>query len=149
MPSPIRCGIAFFPPNWIDLELAAYAEDLGFDALWIGEHIAFHIPTFDAVTAMAAVAARTTRIGIGIAALLLPLRPAAAVAKAVATLDVISGGRVRRGLASGANFPRNLKRSVCPCKGVANGRMKRSPFCGRYGRQARPHIRGALSNLKT
>ena len=46
----IRCGVALFPPNWVDLELAAYAETLGFDALWIGEHIAFHIPTFDALT---------------------------------------------------------------------------------------------------
>ncbi|WP_179136928.1 LLM class flavin-dependent oxidoreductase [Candidatus Entotheonella palauensis] len=109
MPSSIRCGVAFFPPNWIDLELAAYAETLGFDALWIGEHIAFHIPTFDAVTAMAAVAARTTRIGIGIAAMLLPLRPAAAVAKAISTLDVISGGRVRLGVGVGGEFPKEFE----------------------------------------
>lgn len=109
MPSQMRCGVAFFPPNWIDLELAAYAETLGFDALWIGEHIAFHIPTFDAITAMAAVAARTTRIGIGIAALLLPLRPAAAVAKAISTLDVISGGRVRLGVGVGGEFPKEFE----------------------------------------
>ncbi len=116
MLSPIRCGVAFFPPNWIDLELAAYAETLGFDALWIGEHIAFHIPTFDAVTAMAAVAARTTHIGIGIAALLLPLRPAAAVAKAVATLDVISGGRVRLGVGVGGEFPKEFEAVGVPLK---------------------------------
>ncbi len=109
MPLPIRCGVAFFPPNWIDLELAAYAESLGFDGLWIGEHIAFHIPTFDAITAMAAVAARTTRIGIGIAAMLLPLRPAAAVAKAIATLDVISNGRVRLGVGVGGEFPKEFE----------------------------------------
>jgi len=81
MSEPIKCGVAFFPPNWIDLAAAVYAEELGFDALWIGEHIVFHIPTFDALTAMAAVAACTTTIGIGVSAVLLPLRPAAAVAK--------------------------------------------------------------------
>ncbi len=86
MDQHLRYGVAFFPPNWVDLELAAYAETLGFDTLWIGEHIAFHVPTFDALTTMAAVAARTTTIGIGVAAVLLPLRPAAAIAKAATTL---------------------------------------------------------------
>lgn len=109
MTFPIRFGVAFFPPNWIDLELAVHAESLGFDGLWIGEHIAFHIPTFDAVTAMAAVAARTTHIDIGIAAMLLPLRPAVAVAKAVATLDVISQGRVRLGGGVGGEFPKEFE----------------------------------------
>jgi probable F420-dependent oxidoreductase len=109
MREKIRCGVAFFPPNWVDLDLAAYAETLGFDALWIGEHIAFHIPTFDALTAMAAVAARTTRIGIGIAAVLLPLRPAAVIAKAAATLDIISGGRLRLGVGVGGEFPKEFE----------------------------------------
>jgi probable F420-dependent oxidoreductase len=109
MSDAIRCGVAFFPPNWIDLELAAYAEALGFDALWIGEHIAFHVPTFDALTAMAAVAACTTRIGIGAAAVLLPLRPAAAIAKAAATLDVLSGGRLRLGVGVGGEFPKEFE----------------------------------------
>lgn len=109
MPEDLRCGIAFFPPNWIDLELAGYAEGLGFEALWIGEHLAFHVPTFDALTAMAAVAARTTRIGIGVAAVLLPLRPAAAIAKAATTLDIISKGRLRLGVGVGGEFPKEFE----------------------------------------
>lgn len=109
MSTPIRCGIAFFPPNWVDLELATYAESLGFDTLWIGEHLAFHIPAFDALTTMAAVAARTTRIGIGVAAVLLPLRPAAAIAKAAATVDIISGGRLRLGVGVGGEFPKEFE----------------------------------------
>jgi probable F420-dependent oxidoreductase len=104
----IRWGVAFFPPNWIDLELAAYAETLGCDTLWIGEHLVFHVPTFDALTAMAAVAARTTHIGIGVAAVLLPLRPAAAIAKAATTLDIISGGRLRLGVGVGGEFPQEF-----------------------------------------
>ena len=116
MQKPIRCGVAFFPPNWVDLELAAYAETLGFDALWIGEHLAFHIPTFDALITMAAVAARTTRIGIGVAAVLLPLRPAAAIAKAATTLDIISGGRLRLGVGVGGEFPKEFELVGVPLK---------------------------------
>ena len=109
MPAGLRVGVAFFPPNWLDLDLAAYAESLGFDTLWIGEHIVFHLPTFDALTAMAAVAARTTRIGIGVAVVLLPLRPAAAIAKAATTLDIISGGRLRLGVGVGGEFPKEFE----------------------------------------
>ena len=112
----IRCGVALFPPNWVDLELAAYAETLGFDALWIGEHIAFHIPTFDALTTMAAVAARTTRIDIGVAAVILPLRPAAALAKAATTLDVLSGGRLRLGVGVGGEFPKEFEAVGVPVR---------------------------------
>jgi probable F420-dependent oxidoreductase len=105
----LRWGVAFFPPNWIDLDLAAYAETLGCDTLWIGEHLTFHVPTFDALTAMAAVAARTRRIGIGVAAVLLPLRPAAAIAKAATTLDILSGGRLRLGVGVGGEFPKEFE----------------------------------------
>jgi probable F420-dependent oxidoreductase len=112
----IRCGVAFFPPNWVDLELAAYAETLGFDTLWSGEHIAFHIPTTDAMTTMAAVAARTSRIGIGVGAVLLPLRPAAVIAKAATTLDIISGGRLRLGVGVGGEYPKEFEAVGVPLK---------------------------------
>jgi probable F420-dependent oxidoreductase len=71
----------------------------------VSEHIVFHVPTFDAVTAMAALAARTTRIRIGSAVVLLPLRPPAAVAKAVATLDIIANGRITFGVGVGGEYP--------------------------------------------
>lgn len=109
-----RVGVAFFPPNWVDLELAGYAEALGFDTLWIGEHLAFHVPTFDAMTTMAAVAARTRQIGIGVAAVLLPLRPAAVIAKAAATLDRLSGGRLRFGVGVGGEFPKEFELAGVP-----------------------------------
>jgi alkanesulfonate monooxygenase SsuD/methylene tetrahydromethanopterin reductase-like flavin-dependent oxidoreductase (luciferase family) len=110
----LRWGVAFFPPNWIDLDLAAYAETLGCHTLWIGEHLTFHVPTFDALTAMAAVAAGTRRIGIGVAAVLLPLRPAAAIAKAATTLDILSGGRLRLGVGVGGEFPKEFEVAGVP-----------------------------------
>jgi probable F420-dependent oxidoreductase len=94
-----------------DLSHAEMAEALGYDAIWVSEHIAFYVPTFDAVTTMAALAARTSTIRIGSAIVILPLRPPAAVAKAVSTLDIISGGRVTLGVGVGGEFPKEFE--VC------------------------------------
>lgn len=94
-----------------DLSHAEMAEELGYDAIWVSEHIAFHVPTFDAMTSMAALAARSSTIRIGSAIVILPLRPPAAVAKAVSTLDIISGGRVTLGVGVGGEFPKEFE--VC------------------------------------
>jgi probable F420-dependent oxidoreductase len=94
-----------------DLTHAERAEELGYDAIWVSEHIVFHVPTFDAITTMAALAARTSRLRIGSAILLLPLRPPAAVAKAVSTLDIISGGRVTLGVGVGGEYAQEFE--VC------------------------------------
>jgi alkanesulfonate monooxygenase SsuD/methylene tetrahydromethanopterin reductase-like flavin-dependent oxidoreductase (luciferase family) len=87
MLAAVQLGITLPLAGDFDLTHADMAEALGYDAIWVSEHIAFHVPTFDAVTTMAALAARTSRIRIGSAILLLPLRPPAAVAKAVSTLE--------------------------------------------------------------
>lgn len=105
MPTAPRFGITLPLAGDFDLDHAEMAEELGYDAIWVSEHIVFHVPTFDAVTTMAALAARTSRLRIGSAILLLPLRPPAAVAKAVATLDIISGGRVTLGVGVGGEYP--------------------------------------------
>ena len=83
---------------------------------------------------MAAVAARTTHIGIGVAAVLLPLRPAAAIAKAATTLDILSGGRLRLGVGVGGEFPRNLPPSVCRWQSAVSVPTRRLPSCERSGR---------------
>lgn len=107
----MQFGIALPLAGDFDLSHAEMAEALGFDAIWVSEHIAFHVPTFDAVTTMAALAARTSTIRIGSAIVILPLRPPAAVAKAVSTLDIISGGRVTLGVGVGGEFPKEFE--VC------------------------------------
>lgn len=104
-------GIALPLAGDFDLDHAEMIEKLGYDAIWVSEHIAFHVPTFDAVTTMAALAARTSRIRIGSAIVLLPLRPPAAVAKAVATLDIISGGRITLGVGVGGEYAKEFE--VC------------------------------------
>ncbi|MEP6562081.1 MAG: LLM class F420-dependent oxidoreductase [Nakamurella sp.] len=76
-----------------NLALAQAAESLGFDMVWAAEAYGS-----DAVTVLAAVAARTHRIGIGSAVLQIPGRTPAMTAMTAATLDALSGGRFSLGL---------------------------------------------------
>jgi probable F420-dependent oxidoreductase len=88
---------------------AATAEALAFDEIWVVDHIA--IPPDDAegsngryldpLASLAWLAGRTTRIGIGTAILNLPYRPPLPTAKQVATIQELSGGRLRLGIGAG------------------------------------------------
>jgi F420-dependent oxidoreductase-like protein len=73
--------------------LAEHAERLGFDCVWTSEAWGA-----DAITPLAWIAARTERIGLGTAIAQMPARTPTATAMAAATLDQLSGGRVRLGL---------------------------------------------------
>lgn len=109
MSDPLQFGITLPLAGESVLDHATMAEELGYDSLWVSEHVLFHVPTFDALTTMAAVAGRTTRLRLGSAVLLLPLRPPAVVAKAVATLDVIAQGRVMLGVGVGGEYPKEFE----------------------------------------
>ena len=98
------------------LEVATKAEEYGYDSVWGGDHIVFHIPRFEIFTTLAAVAARTTRIHLGPAVLLLPLRNPVHVAQTVATLDHISGGRFIFGVGVGGEHPKEFMASGVPVK---------------------------------
>jgi F420-dependent oxidoreductase-like protein len=75
------------------IELAHEAERLGYHSVWTSEAYGT-----DAVTPMAWIAATTERINVGSAIMQLPARSPAATATTVATLDILSGGRVLLGL---------------------------------------------------
>lgn len=90
-------------------------EDLGFDELTMFDHVVMgyetdsrpapyyptRMPILEALTTLGFAAAVTERIGLGVGVLVLPQRQAALVAKQVATLDTLSGGRVRLGVGVG------------------------------------------------
>lgn len=89
------------------LERAQLAERLGFSALWLRD-IPFNVPSFgdagqvfDPFVYLGALAVATRTIGLGVASVILPLRHPAHVAKAAASADKLSGGRLLLGIASG------------------------------------------------
>lgn len=86
-------------------EVAARAEEQGFDLVACGEHVLFGSPTTNAFVALAAAAAATTRIGLLSAVTLLPLYPPALAAKMAATLDGVSRGRFELGVGVGGENP--------------------------------------------
>lgn len=89
------------------LERAQLAEELGFSAIWLRD-VPFNVPSFgdagqmfDPFVYLGLLAAQTERIALGVASIVLPLRHPAHVAKAAASVDVLSGGRLILGVASG------------------------------------------------
>jgi len=91
------------------LACALRAEAAGLDDLWVSDHVA--IPPDDAegsngryldpLATLAWLAAKTERIGLGTAVLILPYRPALPTAKAVATIQELSDGRLTLGVGVG------------------------------------------------
>ncbi|MGW0708254.1 LLM class F420-dependent oxidoreductase [Streptomyces sp. NPDC002643] len=75
------------------LALAPIAERLGYSAVWVSEAYGS-----DAVTLLTWIAAHTSRIDVGTAVLQIPARTPATTAMTAATLDTLSGGRLRLGL---------------------------------------------------
>jgi len=84
-------------------------ERLGFDAIWSGDHIIMYSPIMDVMTVLASFATITTRVKIGTAVYLMPLRHPVATAKQVASLDILSGGRFMFGVGVGGEIAREFE----------------------------------------
>ncbi|WP_299143154.1 LLM class oxidoreductase [uncultured Tateyamaria sp.] len=89
------------------VERAQLADQLGFAALWLRD-VPFNVPsfgdagqTFDPFVYLGLLSGATGSIGLGVASVILPLRHPAHVAKQAASADVLSGGRLLLGVASG------------------------------------------------
>ena len=120
------CNVPVFGPlatPEIMMELARRADELGFDHLWISDHIVLPnqiaprypydvtgVPPFMAnadspwcepLTALSFLASCTQRIKLGTTVLVVPYREPVLTAKMVATLDYMSGGRVILGVGVG------------------------------------------------
>ena len=85
---------------------ARRAEELGFESLWITDHIVtarqfYRVGWLDALTTLSHVAAVTETVRLGTSILILPLRQPAVLAKEVATLQDLSGGRYVFGVGTG------------------------------------------------
>lgn len=89
-------------------------EQMGYDSLWVSEHILFYGPILEAVPQLGALAALTQRATLGTAIFLLPLRHPTIVAKSFSTLDVISNGRMVLGIGVGGEFPKEFEATGVP-----------------------------------
>jgi probable F420-dependent oxidoreductase len=87
------------------LATARRAEQLGFTSLWVWDHLFLGsrqpFPQLEALTTLAVLASHTTTIELGTGVLVLPIRDPALLAKTAASIQVISGGRLRLGVAAG------------------------------------------------
>jgi probable F420-dependent oxidoreductase len=80
-------------------------EDLGFDSIWLGEHLLWRVGFLDPLITMAAVAAATEKIMVGTSVLILPLHHPLRLAKAATTLDLLSNRRLILGVGLGGENP--------------------------------------------
>ncbi len=87
-------------------QFARRAEELGFDSLWITDHIItahrfYSVSWLDALITLAHVAAVTEKVNLGTSVLILPMRNPAVLAKEIATLHYLSGHRYIYGVGTG------------------------------------------------
>lgn len=84
---------------------ARHAEDLGFESVWVVDQLiaGTGAPFVESIVTLAAAAGATSRIKLGLGVLVVPLRPVAWIAKQVASLQHVSGGRVLLGIGAGGD----------------------------------------------
>jgi probable F420-dependent oxidoreductase len=109
--SPINMGVCSHPE--VMTRVAQAAEAAGFDSLWVGEHVVLPVPrtpaspmdpqdpVLDPVVTLTFLAAQTRRILLGTGIIILPQRNPLVLAKELASLDVLSGGRLILGIGVG------------------------------------------------
>ncbi len=111
--SEVRLGVTLWAessdwPTFVDAALRA--ERLGYEHVWTWDHL-FAVyggppqPIFEAYTALAALAQATERVRLGLFVGAIPLRNPGLVAKSIATIDHISGGRAILSLGAAWNQP--------------------------------------------
>ncbi|HEY8836259.1 MAG TPA: LLM class F420-dependent oxidoreductase [Dehalococcoidia bacterium] len=107
----MNMGVCSYPEAAI--EVARVAEEEGFESLWAGEHVVLPDPqvapspmapgdrSLDPVVALTFIAAHTSRVRLGTGIIILPQRNPLVLAKELASLDVLSGGRLIFGVGAG------------------------------------------------
>ena len=111
MTRPLRIGVQLpeveREVRWPEyLAIAQAAEEVGFDSIWIGDHLLYRDPErgpWEVWSLLAALAASTERVTLGPLVACLAFHAPAVLAKKAATVDEISGGRLVLGVGAGWN----------------------------------------------
>ena len=113
MTRPLLVGIQLPEVEWEVpfaelIRMARAAEQVGFDSVWLGDHLLYDLPVgprgpWEVWTSLAALAASTERVLLGPLVASAGFHEPAMLAKQAATVDAISGGRLILGLGSGWN----------------------------------------------
>ncbi len=90
------------------LAMASAAEAVGFDSIWVGDHLIYDLPSgprgpWEAWTTLAAIAAVTTNVELGPLVASTSFHAPPMLAKQAATVDAVSDGRLIVGLGAGWN----------------------------------------------
>jgi alkanesulfonate monooxygenase SsuD/methylene tetrahydromethanopterin reductase-like flavin-dependent oxidoreductase (luciferase family) len=93
---------------------AAWAEEQGFDSVWVGDHIVHPWHFLESLTSLAFAAGRTRTISIGTCVLLLPMRQLSIAAAQIASLATLAGGRLRLGVGIGGEWPNEWQAAGVP-----------------------------------
>jgi probable F420-dependent oxidoreductase len=140
------------------IEVARYAESAGFESVWTGEHVALPdprpagftmaptLPFLDTTVALTLVATHTTTLKIASGIIILPLRNPVLLAKELASIDVVSNGRLIVGV--GAGYVREEFAAVGVRLAERNARM--DDFIGALRAlwsTGRPHYQGQFVSI--
>jgi alkanesulfonate monooxygenase SsuD/methylene tetrahydromethanopterin reductase-like flavin-dependent oxidoreductase (luciferase family) len=116
VPRPLRIGVQLpeveREVRWPEYAaIAAAAEEVGFDSIWVGDHLLYREEgrpergPWDAWATLAALAAATRRVHLGPLVACTGFHPPGLIARMTAAIDEISGGRFVLGLGCGWNRP--------------------------------------------
>ncbi|MCZ6614766.1 MAG: TIGR03619 family F420-dependent LLM class oxidoreductase [Chloroflexi bacterium] len=110
----VKIGVAPGLWNWTDggssfFHFVEECERLGWDSLWLTDRLVSEHRVLEPVTAMAAIAARTQTLKFGASVLIPSLRNPAVLAKELATVDFLAGGRLLPAVGLGSEDPREYQ----------------------------------------
>jgi alkanesulfonate monooxygenase SsuD/methylene tetrahydromethanopterin reductase-like flavin-dependent oxidoreductase (luciferase family) len=142
--------------------IARHADDLGFESFYVPEHVTLYpgarvgevefapdLPIADPLECLAFVAASTTTILLGTGVLLLPFHHPVGLAKRLATIDVLSSGRMRLLTIGVSSLPGEAAAVGSITRPGAAAPTRRSTSCALSGRATPPERVSTASSTRS